>query len=274
MKHNIHPLLRTVFILGGFLSLMAAIQLFVLAERTDVYFAWTIQPPLTAAVIGAFFFGTMTFGFVAFREPVWENVRGAVVGLFLVLCLKLAATLLHLDRFHFDSQNPLTVFVTWVWLTIYSVLPLVVLAGLFLQKRLNVKSNVVPSSLPGWIRVLILLHGTSSLFVGFGMFTFPQSVIPLWGWTLTPLTARALSAWFLSFAVVDWFMVRDDDWRKLRIMALEYIVSVVFVSVALMLYSNEIRWGSAGAVGFVAYLALMLVIGVTGYRQGEKQVRR
>lgn len=85
MTTNVHPLLRTVFVLGGFLSLMAGIQLFVLAEQTELYFAWTIQSPLTAAIIGSFFFGTMTFGFLAWREPIWENVRGVYLAIMLAI---------------------------------------------------------------------------------------------------------------------------------------------------------------------------------------------
>lgn len=260
---QIHPVLRTVFITGCALSLMAGIQLFVLAEQTDMYFAWTIQSHLTAALIGGFFFGTMTFGYLAFREPVWENVRGAVMGLFVILILKLAATLLHLDKFHFSGQT-FTIFVTWVWVATYFVLPFVVLIGLILQNRIPASARDTTSSLPAWLQVSILLHGLSGLAAGLILFLSPQTIIPLWGWSLTPLTSRALSAWLLSFAVVDWFMFRDNDWARMKIMSVEYGVSVFFSVIAFIRYSGEVNWSSLGAAGFLAYLALMIAIGAAG----------
>ena len=75
MKHT-HPAFRIIFHLGSLLSLLAGIQLFLLSDKTDLYFSWTIQSTLTAATIGAFYFGTMTFSFFAARESVWANVCG------------------------------------------------------------------------------------------------------------------------------------------------------------------------------------------------------
>lgn len=73
---QIHPWFRNSFHLGSFLSLVAGIQLFIFSEQTDIYFAWTIQSSLTAATLGGFYFGTMTFGFLSARETNWARVRG------------------------------------------------------------------------------------------------------------------------------------------------------------------------------------------------------
>jgi hypothetical protein len=75
----IHPLWRVIILSGGGLSLVAGIQLLLLPEQTDVYFTWTIQSPLTAAIIGAFFFGTLTFGIIAFREQAAFLARMLVI---------------------------------------------------------------------------------------------------------------------------------------------------------------------------------------------------
>jgi hypothetical protein len=44
---------RVVLFVVIVLVFLASIQLFILSEQTDRYFAWTIVPPLTAAFIGA-----------------------------------------------------------------------------------------------------------------------------------------------------------------------------------------------------------------------------
>ena len=79
----VHPWVRNVFLTGCLLSLIAGVQLFVFSTRTELYFAWTIQSALTAATLGAFYFGAMTFGgddhaacFLA-----GDNIGGRIEGL-------------------------------------------------------------------------------------------------------------------------------------------------------------------------------------------------
>jgi hypothetical protein len=44
--------MRGLLLAAGALVFLAGFQLFILTEQTDLYFAWTIQPPLTAAFLG------------------------------------------------------------------------------------------------------------------------------------------------------------------------------------------------------------------------------
>ena len=87
--------------------LLAGVPLFVGSEQTDQYFAWTIRPPLTAAVLGALYWSAVPFVFLSAREREWANARLAVPGVLVFTTLGLIATVLHADRFHFTS----TVFV-------------------------------------------------------------------------------------------------------------------------------------------------------------------
>jgi hypothetical protein len=47
------PGLRWFFAIAAALAFIAGILLFVLAAGTDRFFSWTIEPPLTAAFLGA-----------------------------------------------------------------------------------------------------------------------------------------------------------------------------------------------------------------------------
>lgn len=60
-------------------------------------------------------------------------------------------------------------------------------------------------------------------------------------------------------------MFRDNDWNRTKIISIEYVVSVLFAMIALARYSNEVNWQSAGIIGYLLYLTVMLVIGLTGY---------
>ncbi|MBA3629040.1 MAG: hypothetical protein H0W55_05095 [Actinobacteria bacterium] len=45
--------MRKLLWIAGFLVFLAGMQLFVFTERTEIWFAWTIDVPLTAAFLGA-----------------------------------------------------------------------------------------------------------------------------------------------------------------------------------------------------------------------------
>lgn len=263
---QIHPWFRTAFHAGSFLSLMAGIQLFVLSEKTDIYFAWTIQSSLTAATLGGFYFGSMTFGYLSARESTWSNVRGPAIGLFLFLVGTLAATFLHLDKFHLASENFLTRFVTWIWLAIYVVLPLALAASFFLQSRQPGNDAERTSTLQPLFRLLLTLHGVIGVLLSFGLFFSPETLIPSWAWTLTPLTARALSAWFISFGVLDLLSIWENDWRRLRVTSISYIVTAIFGILALMRYFAQADLSGFIGVGYMLYLLFMLGMGLYGWK--------
>jgi len=90
---------------AGFLVLLAGFQLFILTEYTDLYFAWTIQPFITAAFLGGGYFSSFLMEILASRKAQWAEARIAVPAVFTFTSLTLLATLLHLDRFHFNSAS-------------------------------------------------------------------------------------------------------------------------------------------------------------------------
>lgn len=60
--------MRWLLIVAALLAFIAGIQLYVLSEHTDRYFAWTISSPLTAAFIGASFWTGALAVSLALRE--------------------------------------------------------------------------------------------------------------------------------------------------------------------------------------------------------------
>lgn len=264
---KIHPWFRNSFHLGSLLSLVAGIQLFIFSEQTDNYFAWTIQSSLTAATLGGFYFGTMVFGYLSAREADWARVRGPAVGLLVFMFVTLAATLLHLDKFHLTSQNWLTRGATWSWLGIYVLFPIELVAAVWLQGRLPGADSERRASLPAWFRAVLTVHGTVGIMTGLGLFFTPLALIPFWPWALTPLTARALSAWFLSFGALNLQSVRENDWSRVRVMSISYIVSGSFALAALLRYASQADLLSSGSIGYLIHLLVLLGMGVYGWLQ-------
>jgi hypothetical protein len=123
MIKPLSPGMRSLLLAASVLVFLAGFQLFVLTEHTDSYFAWTIQPPLTAAFLGASYFASFLLEFLASRETDWDKGRIAVPAVFVFTTLTLIATLLHADRFHFNSPELVARFAAWFWLAIYAVVP-------------------------------------------------------------------------------------------------------------------------------------------------------
>ena len=60
--------IRIILYVASFLVLSVGLSLYLLSEKTDVYFSWTINPPLTAAFLGAGYLASfVTEGFM--RSP-------------------------------------------------------------------------------------------------------------------------------------------------------------------------------------------------------------
>lgn len=266
---QIHPWFRNAFRLGSFLSLVAGIQLFVLSEHTDVYFAWTIQSFLTAATLGGFYFGSMTFGYLSAREATWANVRGPAVGLFLFLSATLSATLLHLDKFHFAGGNFITRSAAWIWLAIYILIPLILALTFILQSRMPGIDPERTSTLPFWFRLMLSMHGLVGILLSLILFFQAGFVIPYWLWALTPLTARALSAWFISFGALDLLSVWENDWRRLKVTSVSYITTGFFGLIVLLRYASQAELFSPAGAGYLTYLLVTLGAGIYGWRMAK-----
>ena len=136
--------MRRMLLVASALVFIVGIQLFVLSEQTDRYFAWTVAPPLTAAFLGAAFWAAGILELLAARQRVWASARIAVPAVLLFTTLTLLATLLHLDRFHLDTASG------WVWLAVYAAVPPVMLALFVRQLRVPGGDPPRRAPLPRW----------------------------------------------------------------------------------------------------------------------------
>ena len=102
---------------------IVGIQLFILSEQTDRFFAWTIQNPLTAAFLGGAYWASFAMEFLAARRRVWAYARIAVPAVLIFTGMTLVVTLLHLGQFHLNSPDLITRGVAWAWLIVYAIVP-------------------------------------------------------------------------------------------------------------------------------------------------------
>jgi len=171
---------------GSLLVLLAGIQLFVLTERTDHWFAWTIAIPLTAAFLGAFYLTAIPLAALSGARRAWADARVGIAGVFIFLALTLVTTLLHLNKFHLHDTDHLARGAAWLWLVIYAGDPLLVLAAWVRQSRAAGADPPRMMPVPTWYMVGLGVQAVIVLAVGASLFARPGTAAHLWPWRLTP----------------------------------------------------------------------------------------
>lgn len=266
------PSMRRLLVVASVLVFLAGLQLFVFTERTDRWFAWTIEPSLTAAFLGASYWSSVAFELSAARQRSWQRARIAVPTVFVFTALTLVVTLVHLDRFHLGGELELgTRAVTWAWIAIYAVVP--VLMAVVWRRQAGVRGEDPPPSspLPRWLRALVALQAAVLLVLGVALLVAPTWAAAAWPWSLSALTGRAIGAWLTSLGVAAVHALGERDPTRLRPAAWAWTTFAVLQAWALARYPDTLDWGSLPATGYVLFLASALVVGFAAWHLGARR---
>lgn len=244
---------------------LIAFPLFFLTTHTDRYFAWTIEPPLTAAVLGANYLASTFLAVVAARKSTWAHGRISISVALVFAPITTAATFIHLDNFHLDT------FYGWFWVSAYAVYP--PMLAVLLLRQLRTPGGDPPGEipLPAWVRVLLGLQAVLLLPLGVVMFAAPGVADRLWPWELTPLTSRALSAWVLAFGVLAAHAIRENDLDRTHAALATYPVFGALHVIALARFPGDVRWNAAGAWIYTALIATTFLLGLYGWLAGRRR---
>src|SRR5215211_5412088 len=85
------------------LTLLAVLQLLLLADVADRYWAWTIRTELTAAFLGAAYAAGFVLSVAALRQHEWSQIRVPLLTVTAFTWLTAIPTLVHLHRLHLLS---------------------------------------------------------------------------------------------------------------------------------------------------------------------------
>jgi hypothetical protein len=256
--------MRLILITASILVLSVGSSLYFFSEKTDLLFSWTINPPLTAAYLGAGYLAAFVLEYLASRETTWANARIAVPGMWSFTFVTLIVTLYHIDRFHFDSQTLITVAGTWVWLLVYIFVP-VVLGILWIRqtRQPGAEPNRV-KKLPGWLRYSALIQGLVLVLSGTVMLLLPDRAIPYWPWGLSALTCRAIGAWGIGNGVFTIQAFIENDWERLRPFMPSWGLYGVLQLVNVLIYNETLNWGQASAWIYLIFMIWIFLVGGYG----------
>jgi len=249
-------LTRLVLIIVVPFLLLAFLVLYIFPDLSGQHFAWEIKPHMTALFIGSGYLGGAYMFIFAIFGRRWHRVTGAFPPVTSFTIAMLLATFLHWDRFdirHFPFQ---------LWLVLYIITPFLV-PFLWIRNRLTDPgtSEVGDIQVPVFIRRAFLLFGIAAMAWAIFMFLFPQVVITIWPWKLTPLTARVLGGWFSLLGVGGLYTSRDPRWSAWRIPLQSITLWALLVLVGAFMNPGDFLGGvwNSFTIG-TALSILMLVI--------------
>lgn len=256
--------LRMLVAVAAVLVIIAGTQLFALADRTDLYFAWTIRPPLTAAFLGAAYWASLFLLLDIVFGATWRQSRTGLFSIFTFTTLTLVVTLLHLDRFHFGADEALARVAAWAWLIVYVTTPVAFALGLLVQVWRSGPDSPPSGPLPAGLRLLFLFQTAVFAVLGVWLLIAPASAAAWWPWPLTPLTGQAIGAWLAAVAVAGLGVLVDDDRRCAAGPAQSYAFLGILQLLAVLRLSADLDWSHVMAWPYVLFMALVALTGIWG----------
>jgi hypothetical protein len=207
---------------------------------TATNFAWPIQPVVMAAVLGAFYITSAPLFLFPLLAKRWEMIRVMILPAALFSTIQLAATFLHWDKFSIGTVP------FYVWFASYLLPPpIFVAAYLWHQKRIG-SEEAVPTQdqIPAWLRTTLVALGLLLSLISFTAFFFPNALIPIFPWKLTPLTARSLSGWLAAVGTLMLSMRRENSRTRSRLGTPMLMLILPALLMQMSRYANEVNWGS------------------------------
>ncbi len=248
--------MRLVLLSASVLVFVLGAILFVFPASTARYFAWTINPPVTAAFIGSGFLAAGVLELRSARERTWSIARTGYSAVLAFTVVMLVVTLYHIDRFHTGEPQ------AWIWIAVYVAFPPLMLFALFRQLRIPGRDNAIVSPLPQWFRATIALQAIVLIGVGLLLLSVPLTVADYWPWQLSALTGRAIGAWLVGFGFAAGQSAIERDMIRVRNVALSSVVFAMLLFLAIARYRHQIAWGELTTWLFVVVAGSLLLVGI------------
>jgi hypothetical protein len=242
-------------IVGPLTRFLIGFPLVLLTTRTAKYFAWTINPSMTAGFLGANYWASALLALLAARETMWARGRISVSVVLAFAPLVTLATLLHLDKFHLGT------FYGCFWLVAYVFYPLQL--AYFLTKQLRALGGDPPREQPlaFWVKAILAVQAIVLIPLGIALFVAPGTVARLWPWSLPTLSAQVVAAWVLALGVLAAHTIYENDHARVRAAMLAYPLLGAMQALMLVRFSEDVRWEDPSAWVYVGVVASFFVLG-------------
>ncbi|MBP6469228.1 MAG: hypothetical protein KBE23_11445 [Chloroflexi bacterium] len=252
---HILPVTRWVAGLVVPILALAFIILYFLPHRTGDFFAWTIKPTMTPMMMGAGYLAGAYFFVRVVLAKKWHHVALGFPAVTAFVWFMAFATILHWDKF--NHSHPAFI----AWLILYAVTPFLIPALWWFNRQTDPGLPDTPDAvIAPAVRAIMGVIGAINLGNAFLMMLFPALFIPIWPWTLSPLTARVVAGWFALPGVVALGVAADSRWSAARITLQSQIFGIGLILVAVVRAWGEFDTSKPATWVFVGGLTALLLV--------------
>jgi hypothetical protein len=232
--------------------LVAAFGLYLFPTHTD-WFAWPVKPTMTPLIMGAGYISGAYFFTRAALARQWHRVHLGFLPITAFTIFEAIATLRNLDPFDHGRVA------FWVWVVLYAITPVLVPLA-WLRNRATDPGTLEPGDryVPRRIRTVLTAAGAVQCAVAAVLLISPSTMIDVWPWKLTPLSAGVLGGWFALPGVVALMMAIDGRWSAIRITLQSQAIGLALILVGVARAWDEFDTSNVVTYLIVGGLALLL----------------
>ena len=219
------PLTRIAFTPLAIFTTIFGPLLYFLPAETAQYWAWEINPEMSAAWVGAGY----TFGAFAIWTILiigrFQKLFVPIMATWSLSTVMLIATILHIDRFFTDRVQ------FWIWFIIYLALPFALPVTWWLNKRRAIPPQKDDLLFPKGLTNLAPVVSLPFYLLAFILLLNPSFAASFWPWQLTPLMSRVISGWLMFIAtgvLCLWFERRYSVYREFMLQAGIWFALILF----------------------------------------------
>jgi hypothetical protein len=244
------------FLLIAFIMLYLFPQNGVALNGTPL-FAWSINPTITPLVMGAGYISGAYFFIRLIGGGKWHWFTHGFPAITAFTWFMGLSTMLHWDRFLHNHVS------FYAWMFLYVVTPFLVPLLWLRNRNADPKTaGPVDAVVPRTIRIIVTAVSLITVTLALSMFIFPEFLIGVWPWKLTPLTARVIGGWFALPGVMGLFISSDLRWSSWRILLESQAIAFVLILIAVVRAWGDFDPGNLLTWVFIGSLALLLA-GIT-----------
>lgn len=198
-------------------------------NHTDKTFAWTIRPTMTPMMLAAAYIGGVFYFAGVVRAQKWSHIKVGFLPVTAFASILSIATILHWDRFNHQHISFFT------WTSLYMTTPFLVIATWLRNRRRDPGTPDQADALiaNSW-RWLMGAVGAITVVTSLLLLLQPAMMIDVWPWTLTPLTARVISAMFALPGLVGLGIAWDARWSAAKLILQSQGFSIVFILIGVI----------------------------------------
>ena len=233
--------------LGAFIVpflVVAFVALYFFPGDTKDYFAWEIHPDMTPMIMGAGYIAGAYFFARVFIEKRFHRIHVGFLPVTSFTVFMAIASFSHLDRFITENAA------FWIWMGLYVTTPILVPLAWLANRRTDPGTpEEGESRLSSPVRGALLAVGAIQTLVALFLLMSPSTMIDVWPWALTPLTAQTLGGWFALPGVTAIMMGLDG-----RPSAIHITLHSQVIGLALILVAAARDWGSFDTSNELTYV--------------------